>query len=313
LATVPLQQPYWGESTVNKVTKATKDAGNWVVDNLVDPVSEGGQEGFSYVTGGWDAAVDWAVNAIDDLWEQIQEGLQEFVGLFSKKVDLTFDFTMLNRDPNLAPGSMMVKLWGNSFDNTPLGLEPNFKLLPTDAMVRVRQWGWGFLPVMGEKPMAYYGTTVEVLRDDDGRGDGALCVELDNDYAMLTSDFIPNEICDFGLGLDDIPTEIVPVLSDQRDLHALTQIVDGAKYAEQVIGYEPNKADVLIGWMPNELTGIINNFPNIGGGNERAMTLCLDFPSVGGGAIPILAAGLGSPRVPPSAVPWAALPAARPP
>src|SRR5690606_22885069 len=58
LAALPPQQPYWGESLVNKTGRAFKDAGNWLKDNAVDPISEGGQEGFSYVTAGWDTAID---------------------------------------------------------------------------------------------------------------------------------------------------------------------------------------------------------------------------------------------------------------
>lgn len=308
LAALPPQEPYIGESLVNKGKKGFRDAGKWIDDNIIDPVSDGGQEGFSYATSGWDSAIDWAANAMDDGWEGIQLGLSTFVGWFSTKVDLTLDFSFLNRDPNLPAGSPMMRLWGNRFTGTATSLAPDLELIPRGARARVRQWGWGFLPVMSQSPLEYSTrdvnnnpvpefydkTTIKALRDDDGRGDGALCVELDNSDAMLTSDLIPNEVCDFGLGLDDIPTQRVPVRTSNKDLHALTQVVDSADYAQQVIDYDPHKVDVLIGRVPNELTGIINNFPNLAGGHERAMTLCLDFPSVGGGAITLLTGGLGA-------------------
>lgn len=308
LAELPPHEPYWGESAVNKARDTYNDASDWVEDNVVDPVSEGGQEGFSYVTGGWDAAIDWTANATDDAWEEIQLGLAEFVGAFSAKVDLKLDFSFLNRDPNLNTSLSMKRLWGDRFRMTASGLTPELELIPRGARARVRQWGWGFLPVMSQSPIEYSTkdqngntvppfydkTTIRVLRDDDGRGDGALCVELDTQDGMLTTDLIPNEVCNFELGLDDIPTGTVAVETNDRDLHALIQIADSAAYAKEVMGYTPNKADVLIGWVPNELTGIINNFPNLRGSNERAMTLCLDFPSVGAGAISELTGALGA-------------------
>src|SRR5690606_28920848 len=75
LAALPPQEPYIGESLVNKGKKGFRDAGKWIDDNIIDPVSDGGQEGFSYATSGWDSAIDWAANAMDDGWEGIQLGL----------------------------------------------------------------------------------------------------------------------------------------------------------------------------------------------------------------------------------------------
>ena len=40
--------------------------------------------------------------------------------------------------------------------------------------------------------------SLTAIKGADGR-EGDLCVEMDTDYARITSDFIPNEVCDFAV------------------------------------------------------------------------------------------------------------------
>lgn len=119
------------------------------------------------------------------------------------------------------------------------------------------------------------------------RREGGLCIELETDHAWMTTDIIPDEICDFdGPNFDAFEHNTASRLStSQDDLHALTQITDGADYAYRTIGYEPHKVQVLTGFLANEATNLLNHDLTDVDSKERAMTLCLDFPGVGVGLL----------------------------
>src|SRR5690606_32090270 len=56
---------------------------DWIEDNIVDPLADGIATAIDYSVAGWDNAIDWAANGVDDIWEVVQEGLQEFVLILS--------------------------------------------------------------------------------------------------------------------------------------------------------------------------------------------------------------------------------------
>lgn len=235
-----------------------------------------------------------------------QNGVEgRFAVLLEGDVAITLDVHMQNRDP-LFGGSPMVRGWGpNIMETMPdgsvrdTGRRP--ALLPRGAFVSIRQWGFGFLPVLNQERLPESGTvTIEVVEGADARGGNGLCVELENDDAMMTTDFAPNEVCNFwGPVFDDFEHDKrTSLYTNHKDLHALSQIVDSADYARNVIDWHPWKMDVLIGGVANHLTGLLNDFEGsisaVENGHSRAMCLCLDYPGVGAGAIPLLAGAVGT-------------------
>lgn len=292
LTTRASQQPSWYDPTSwpGDISDAAGDSWDWTKNNIIDPTEKYGEYGFDYALNGFDAAIDWSSNFLDDTWEGIQQGLQKFVLLFSDKVTLNLKITMENRDPQLPANTPLARLWGPA-DAT--GNRPN--IVPAGAHVRVRQWGWGFLPVMNQNQLAEDGTvSLTAVKGDSGRG-GDLCVEMDTDYGMITTDFIPNEVCDFAQGrygsyeqsFDYRSDPAANLLISQPDLYDLTQIKDSADYFKTVEGAGGYTFDVLTGWVANEMTQII-------AGQHRAMTLCLDFPGTGAAAITTAATGIGA-------------------
>jgi hypothetical protein len=287
LAAGPPQQPGWLGDVVNTISRPVKDAIKWVDDNIIDPVGQAADTGFSYVGSSWDSFVDWTATALDNGWEEIQLGLGNFVGLTGDEAEITLKLTMLNRDPLLIQPNgtqgNMIRTWGPVDPTTANGIPP---IVPRGASAIIRQWGWGFLPVLNRARLGADGTTVirTIEGAEERNGDG-LCFELENADAMITTDFAANEVCNFlGPGYFQYDAS-VDVRSDHEDLHALTQLVDSADYARSVIGWSPSRVDVLTGWTANSITGLLNDFwatvSPFAEGNSRAMTLCFDFPFTG--------------------------------
>ena len=202
LAARPRQQPSWYNPTdwPDDISDAAKDAYDWTKNNIVDPAIAAGETGWDYASKGFDAAIDWAANAVDDVWEQTQQIVGDILRLFVDTVRLNLKVTMANRDPSFPaydpkePDTAMTRLWGPANAD---GTRP--QLVPAGAHVRVRQWGLGFLPVMDQNQLGENGqVTLSAVKGADGR-EGDLCVEMDTDYARITSDFIPNEVCDFAV------------------------------------------------------------------------------------------------------------------
>jgi hypothetical protein len=164
-------------------------------------------------------------------------------------------------------------------------------IVPAGAHVRVRQWGWGFLPIMNQNQLNEDGTvSLTAVQGDSGRG-GDLCIEMDTDYAMITTDFIPNEVCDFAQGrygnyeqsFDYHTDPAANLMIDQPDLFSFTQLKDASDYYKTVEGGASYTADVLTGWVANEVTSVLNGTP-------RAITPCLDFPGTGASALTLIPA-----------------------
>lgn len=254
------------------------DIAEWTNDNIIDPATEAGEDGFGYIGSLWDTFVDWTANAIDDVWETIQEGLGSFIGLFAPEVTVTVNVQVQNRDVLL--GGQMVRGWGRPH------LDGERRaIVPHGAMARIRQWGFGMLPVMAEDEISSLGRVeIEALKAHEGRYKNTFCIEMDSDDGSITTDLIPNEVCSFdSLDFNGFQHDTAHDLkTTQADLHAFTQIIDGADFARTVMLYTPRHAQVLTGFLANTMTSIIN------GGEERAMALCLDFPSVSSTSLTLL-------------------------
>jgi hypothetical protein len=270
-----------GDFFTEDIPNAAEDAWEWTDDNVVEPGVEYSEDAAGYLFGSFDDAIDWAFNAADDYWEDIQEGLQDFVLEYSESIDVRLIVEIENRDPMFPPGSLFTRAWG---PNDAAGARP--RVVPAGARLRIRQWGWGFLPVMGESKIRENGrASLEAVKGADGR-EGDLCIELDTDYAMMTTDFIPNEVCDFAVNrYGNFKDDINDTLTiSQQDLHSLTQVKDSHDYVRTVIGHDPHKMQILIGPLANTMTKLIT-------GKRRAQCLCLDFPGVGAAAITVAVSG----------------------
>jgi len=234
---------------------------------------------------------------VDDIWELVQEGLAEFVFLIDHDVEVDLDVRLQNLDGLFPANSYLVRAWGPpcTADQTNRGLcggeNPTSGtrpvLLPTGTKFRIRQWGLGFLPIMNEDTLGSDGhVDLRAVRGETGRG-GDFCVQLEAEYGMITTDLIPNEVCDFATNrYGNFERAINDTLViRQDDLHTFAQIKDGFDYNRTVMGREMHPADVLTGWPANAMTSLIN-LPN--GGDPRAMALCLNFPSTAQTAISFL-------------------------
>ena len=87
------------------VSDAATDAYDWAKDHVVDPAVHYGEYGFDYLTKGFDAAIDWTANFLDDAWEATQQGLGKLVGLFSDKVTLRLKITISSAIGSSPPGA----------------------------------------------------------------------------------------------------------------------------------------------------------------------------------------------------------------
>ncbi len=309
LAAHPRQKPWFGEDiadavgdAVSAVAEPVSDVIGWVGDNVVDPLTGYveplnvfGEILFDYGNKLYDGAIDWFANALDDTWEAIQRGLQEFVLVFQDSVNVSIDFNIVNADPafpqlSITSGdTLFQRAWGPPAAG---GARPFVR--PAGVHVRIKQWGFGFLPVADEAEMGDDGhVDLEAIKGAGGR-DGDICVELESNDGMITTDLVPNEVCGFyGLNFDGIDHDWRGQYHiNESNLLALTQIKDSADYARAVIHHEPHKADVLTGSVANNATNILNGGNIFSGEKERAMTLCLDFPSTGAGLLTLAASGV---------------------
>jgi len=119
----------------------------------------------------------------------------------------------------------MLRGWGN---------EAFGPIVPRGVQARIRQWGWHFLPIMGQDEIKAGGLAeIDAAEGQNGRGESTLCFELENNDGMMTTDLIPNEVCNFGVNLDAFEHDTTNIVrTNQKDLRAFTQIVDSADYAK---------------------------------------------------------------------------------
>jgi hypothetical protein len=256
----------WSKGAVNDAYKWCKDKGSDCADYF--------ESGFDYVEYLWNEFVDWGAEALDEAWEEIQEGLQEFVLLFEDKVTLRADFRIANLDKMFPKNALMSRAWGPPKANqVPYSTDNRPYLYPTHASFRVRQWGWGVLPTMDESEISGDGhATLELIKDESSGGsDADFCIKLSTGYAMMTTDLIPNEVCYFNdyqmYDFIEDSNELITV--EQHDIMALTELRDSYVYTKDVLDVDHPRIDVLIGWTANQATTITGG---------RATCPCLDFP-----------------------------------
>lgn len=267
-------QPGWFDDFTSWAAGAAVDAYEWVTGAAGTAV-DGVETGFAYASASWDEIVDFSANAIDDGWELVQMGMQSLNLLFNDEIRVRMNIKVTELDPHIGLGTLR-RMWGPT---DPAGNRP--ELFPVGARVRVRQFlRSGIIPSMGEDKINSNGrVNIRAIKGFGTYEEKDICIELDTDYAEISTDLIPNEVCNFNNGLVDFTQTVdVDMPIAHPDVYTLTQFKDSFDYSKTVIGHEPEMFQVLTGWGANNLTSLI-------AGSERAMALCLDFPGTSSSAI----------------------------
>src|SRR5690606_11035038 len=243
---------------------------------------------------------------LDDVWETLQEGMQEFAFLFTGRIELQVSLSMRNIDPGFAPGSPLVRAWGpsktdaagnpimepaldstgalaqtpvldvfgspvmvplmdtsggfvtdsNGFlvmvpETTTLTVPARPRLNLAGAKIRLREWV-GPLWTMDEREIPESG--IVTLEHSTAGSSTHTCIQLDAKWGMMSTDIIPNEVCDFRRRVIPKPPkpQHIQLELEHADLFNFAQVKDGYEYLQQVVGQEdPYPAEVLIGWFAN--------------------------------------------------------------
>jgi hypothetical protein len=264
---------------------AFTDGWNWLNDNVIDPATGGATEISGSIlglaAGGWDGFWDFMGAAADQAWEEATIAFQNFALIFEDSITVKLNVTVPNLDPAFTSGPMR-RSWGKNADDP---------IVPAGVMLFAKQW-WGPLPVMDRGELKGDGrVSIEAIEGAPKR-DGGICIELENEWGLMTSDLAPNEVCNFALDLNIFERNGTHnLLASDHHVHAFTQITDNAAYSRQVVDHEPHQAEVLTGFLANQITNLLNGgeILDLPGNDlrtaERAMTLCLDFPGMGAGLL----------------------------
>jgi hypothetical protein len=309
-------QPGWFSDFVDDIGDVARDVGKWFADREDDAGDIIGS-GFAYATSGFDAAIDFIATSSDESFELTFE----FFNLIARGIEgtmpLNLKISIVNRDPGFAPGSLMLRAWGRPvisgagtpemdpvFDamgnpvrdaaGNPVTIPRRPRIVPEGASARVRQYGLGFIPLLSEHDISEDGWVV--LQGVRGGSVPEVCIKLDAPYAMMTTDLIANEICDFPDAnnpthalFSDIDADVADLTEEvqinQAQLFLFTQLKDGSDFLKEA-GHEPYKADVLFGWLANTLGGLNEGNP---------ATICADFPATAPASADVLFAIAGGP------------------
>lgn len=136
-------QPFWDDAFdvfVYATSIAFGDVALFAMSYAGGGATEGSEDIIDYTAAGFVASMEFATALVDDVWETVQEGLQEFAFLFSDRIELQVSLSMRNIDPSFAPGSELVRAWG------PAKLDSAGN--PTTELARDSQGGFAQTPVL---------------------------------------------------------------------------------------------------------------------------------------------------------------------
>jgi hypothetical protein len=228
-----------------------------------------------------------------DLWSGIKNGVEEGIGWIDCKVEgcvnLTVDLDLRNTDSRFGPmmgahasgadgTTSMVRAWGAQ-----AGQQIRLPGVVVSAMQSVSPLGFAI-------PTRFEGTTgtngSATMSITKGKGT-AICLEIENNAAVVNDYLTTMEICSFGSALTTPAGTPVTNTAFQRDttvdlrlqnkyVNVLAQFQDGYDYLQQVVAYTPRKAKVLAGSAANLISPILQG---------RAITPCLNYPNVALGGL----------------------------
>ncbi len=208
------------------------------------------------------AVVEAGKKAVD----KVREGVGEISKLLKGEAALQLTFLPQNLD-NSFKKDLLRRGWG-ARRGTALALE--------HITVRVRQ-GLGFALFQGKTDDTGF-TRIVVAKDRPTD----ICLELENDAAIVTSFVLPRLVCDFGGGhsiarSDLHGTVARTFLVASKDVASFGEVTDAARYAQLVMGRHLHKARMLVGALADVVMLAIEKVS----GGTQAVTPCIGLSGDG--------------------------------
>jgi hypothetical protein len=159
--------------------------------------------------------------------------------------DLTVRLDVRNIDPLFGVGTPMQRAWG-------AGAGQQVKL--SGVRVSASQTVLGVIPTLFSKLTDANGAVhMKVAR----KKKTSICVAVENDAASVTRSLLAVSFCDFasvngsqlGSSLD------LPLALQHPYFNILAQAHEGRYYLKDVVGYDPDKAEILVGPLANLASG----------------------------------------------------------
>jgi hypothetical protein len=184
----------------------------------------------------------------------------------SARLNLVLD--VHDTDPAFG-GTSMRRAWGSD-SGKPV-------MLPG---VRVSIWSRGDATVL-DLPTLFEATTdkdsiavFNIARHRDVRD---LCIATENDAAEITDFLTEIEVCNFehdtDRNIDNLgagPTNATVTIAD-TNFNILAQVTEGRAFLQDVVGYSPHKATIVVGWIANAMGAF---------GTGAPFSPCLGFSNV---------------------------------
>jgi hypothetical protein len=196
-------------------------------------------------------AVAWAAQAARDIAEVVTNLLGALDCTIRNCIQLTLHVHAETKDyafaSTVSGDPTMIRAWG-SRRGQHLGA-PAMEITITQEFLD--------LPI----PSTFQASTnhsgkvvVDAVQGGDVRGSG-LCIQLQNDAALITDFLISTELCDFrGLNLDFSRSNEMQLQIYSPRLMGMYQADDAFQWSKDVVGFTPPRARIVSGWTANTFT-----------------------------------------------------------
>lgn len=243
--------------------------------------------------------IDYVGQGVDAIVDGIERGLGAIALAFSDSVVVTFNVRGVVPDDAFA-SPVMVRGWG------PLANQP---LAAPGLKVTLIQKFAGPIPMSFEARTNMVGSaSIEAVKQS---GNARLCIELQNDAALVTDFLWAKEVCDLRNPAD--PTNVLTHLNDfdgkqvnadvsDSGLVGLYQADDSFRWVRDTTGFASRRGTIMTGFYANSFS------PDQEDGSKRIYAPCLGYTAIGsefiggtlaaGGFLGFLANGAGTPLGP---------------
>jgi len=200
--------------------------------------------------------VNWVVELADDVVEGVRSAIGAIERLIKGELRLDLNFRLLNTDPAFGTDQLMRSGWSGQ----PLYL--------SGVTVEVRQ---GLAAFYADTDAQGY-VTLEVAKNADTK----VCIQVENDTALLTEFVLRKTICVASLGkLTDYTRQTIDVRHPY--LNTLAGMSDARDYLQRTAGISMPKITVLVGSEANELAAAGRSFSPCMGRVPSAIGLGADI------------------------------------
>jgi len=252
-----------GVPVVGGVIQGVVQIGDQLIDTAVS------------IAPSFDEIIEQTVKLIEAAQGVVTSALGTFESWIFGTVDIHLDLTVLNRDSAFNTDGPMQRGWG---------AQRGQELSLSGTRAEIHRWGNLLVPTMFDGTVTDDGRiNIKAAKGGSSRGQSGLCINLENDAAMMASGITQNEFCDFrdlewNWDFENGTTRELRV--NDWQLHAFNQINDANRYARKVLGFAPRQAEVGVGATANLIAK---------GNKDQPLTACLNFPE--GGELLIETAG----------------------